>query len=276
MTIPVSLTGGAYYVIGQADANAAVAETSEANNIRVGGLVRIGADLVVSVAMPPPVRAGGSVLVTDTTKNQGSTAADGTSTAFYLSPNALLDGADVLLGTRLVPALDPNAAHTASTAVPVPASTPTGTYYLFARADAGGGIAEGNEANNTAAVIMRVGPDLMVTALSAPSTAVSGTAITVTDTVTNQGGGAAAASATTFYLSTNASFDTSDTLLAARPVGPLDTGGTASGATAMTLPAGLPAASFYLIAVADGEGQVTETIESNNWRAALVRVSAAP
>ena len=109
-----------------------------------------------------------------------------------------------------------------------------------------------------------------------PSTAVSGTAITVTDTVTNQGGGAAAASATAFYLSTNASFDTSDTLLAARPVGPLDTSGTASGATAMTLPAGLPAASFYLIAVADGEGQVTETIESNNWRAALVRVSAAP
>ena len=143
-------------------------------------------------------------------------------------------------------------------------------------ADAGGRIAEGNEVNNTAAAIMRVGPDLIVSALSAPSTAVSGTAITVTDTVTNQGGGTATASATTFYLSTNASFDTNDTLLASRPVGSLDTGATASGSTVMTLPAGLPTASFYVIAVADGGVQVTETFETNNSRAVVVRVSAAP
>jgi hypothetical protein len=44
----------------------------------------------------------------------------------------------------------------------------------------------------------------------------------------------------------------------------------------VTLPAGLPTASFYLIAVADGEAQVTETMESNNSRAVLVRVTAAP
>jgi subtilase family serine protease len=143
-------------------------------------------------------------------------------------------------------------------------------------ADADRRIAEGNEANNTAAAIMQVGSDLIVTALLAPASAASGTAITVTDTVKNQGGGAAAASVTTFYLSTNLSLDTNDTLLAARPVGSLNTGGTASGSTVMTLPAGLPNGSFYVIAVADGDVQVSETSETNNSRAVLVRVSAAP
>ena len=44
----------------------------------------------------------------------------------------------------------------------------------------------------------------------------------------------------------------------------------------MTLPAGLPTASFYVVAVADGEVQVSETFEINNSRAVVVHVSAAP
>jgi subtilase family serine protease len=136
--------------------------------------------------------------------------------------------------------------------------------------------AEANEINNTAAAVMRIGPDVIASTLAAPSSAVSGAAITATNTIRNQAGGGAGGSATRFYLSTNASFDTSDTLLASRPVGSLDPGGTDSGPIQVTLPAGLPTASFYLIAVADGEAQVTETMESNNSRAVLVRVTAAP
>ena len=56
----------------------------------------------------------------------------------------------------------------------------------------------------------------------------------------------------------------------------MNTGGTASGSTVMTLPAGLPNGSFYVIAVADGDVQVSETSETNNSRAVFVRVSAAP
>jgi trimeric autotransporter adhesin len=253
-----------------------VPETVETNNTRVAGLVRIGADLTVSLVAPPPAGAGGSVTVADTTRNAGLAAADATSTAFYLSANAVLDPADVLLGSHPVPPLDPAAAYTASTAVQVPASTLTGTYYVLAVADAGSGVAEANEINNTAAAVMRVGPDLVASALAAPSSAVSGAAITVTDTIRNQGGGGASGSATRFYLSTNPTFDTSDTLLASRPVGSLDPGATDSGLIQVTLPAGLTTASFYLIAVADGEAQVTETMEGNNSRAVLVRVTAAP
>jgi subtilase family serine protease len=212
----------------------------------------------------------------DTTRNQGTAASDTTSTSFYLSVNAVLDAADALLGTHPVPPLGPNATYTASTAVQIPVSTPTGTYYVLAQADAGARVAEANEANNAAAGLIRVGPDLIVSAFAAPSSAVSGAAITVTDTVKNQGGGAAPPSRTTFYLSSNVSFETSDTLLASRAVGPLEAGGMDSGSVLVTLPPGLPTASFYLLAVADGGAQVTETVEVNNPRAVLVHVSAAP
>ena len=216
----------------------------------------------MALVTPPPAGAGRSVAVADTTKNGGIAAADATSTALYLSANAVLDAADVLLGSHPVPPLDPTATYTASTAVQVPASTLTGTYYVLAVADAGSRVAEANETNNTAAAVMRVGPDLIASALAAPSSAVSGAAITVTDTVRNQGGGAAGASATRFYLSTNASFDTSDTLLASRPVGPLDAGGTDSGPIQVTLPAGLTTASLYLIAV---ERAVVKPAGSVTW-----------
>ena len=79
-----------------------------------------------------------------------------------------------------------------------------------------------------------------------------------------------------FYLSTNASLDSSDTRLGARPMSALDASGTGAGSTVLTVPAGLPTASYYLIAVADGDGQVPETIETNNNRSVLLTVTAAP
>ena len=48
-----------------------MAETSETNNTRAAGLVRIGADLTVALVTPPPAGAGGSVVLADTTKNHG-------------------------------------------------------------------------------------------------------------------------------------------------------------------------------------------------------------
>ena len=50
---------------------------------------------------------------------------------------------------------------------------------------------------------MRIGPDLTVTAFTAPSSAVAGTSISVGDTTKNLGADSAPASVTNFYLSTN-------------------------------------------------------------------------
>jgi subtilase family serine protease len=105
---------------------------------------------------------------------------------------------------------------------------------------------------------------------------VAGSTITVTDGIKNVGGGTAGPSATRFYLSTNASFDASDMPLDARPVGTLDPGATDSGSTVLALPADLATATYFLIAVADGDAQVPETNEANNWRTLVISVTAAP
>jgi hypothetical protein len=47
----------------------------------------------------------------------------------------VLDAADVVLGSRAVPALGAGASDTGSVTVTIPVGTPVGTHYLFAKAD---------------------------------------------------------------------------------------------------------------------------------------------
>ena len=60
--------------------------------------------------------------MSDTTKNQGGGTAGASTTRFYLSGNTVLDAGDTMLAARAVPSLGPNAIHSASTAVTIPAS----------------------------------------------------------------------------------------------------------------------------------------------------------
>ena len=86
MTVPATTAGGTYYVIAQADGASEVPETTETNNTKFSAAIKVGPDLIVS-AMSAPVSAaaGGTISVTDTTKNQGAGTAGGSSTGFYLS-----------------------------------------------------------------------------------------------------------------------------------------------------------------------------------------------
>ena len=80
-----------------------------------------GPDLVVATLMAPAAAAAGSAIdVSDTTRNQGAGAASASTTSFYLSTNAVFDGADVLLGARPVPALAPSASSTSITSLALP------------------------------------------------------------------------------------------------------------------------------------------------------------
>ena len=109
----------------------------------------IGADLVVSaLTTPSTAAAGGTFSVSDTTKNQGAGSADGSTTRFYLSTNSSLDGADVILGSRVVPPLAAGASNTGSTSLTVPAGTTTGSYFVIAQADTANVVLESTESNN--------------------------------------------------------------------------------------------------------------------------------
>ena len=148
---------------------------------------------------------------------------------------------------------------------------------MIAVADVSNAVAESLENNNTrAGVIVRVGPDLTVTALTAPSSAVAGTSISVGDTTKNLGAGSAPASVTNFYLSTNLSLDGADLLVASRPVSPLGAGLSETGAASLLIPASTPAGIYHILAKSDGDDTVPEVYDSNNIRAKSISITAAP
>jgi subtilisin family serine protease/uncharacterized membrane protein len=264
VTIPVTTGPGTYYLFANADGGNAVEEAAESNNTS-GRILRIGSDLAVtSVAAPAGGGAGSAVAITDTTTNQGAGAAAATVTRFYLSANAAFDASDTPLGGRSVPALAAGASSTMTTSVTIPASTPTGAYYLIALADGDNSVAETNESNNLGFRAFAVGGDLRVTALTVPAMSGAGAAITVTDTTTNQGSGPIGATTTTYYFSTNPSVDSADVVLGGRSVPALAAGGSHTGSATVTLPDDLSAGTYYILARADGADAEAETQELNN------------
>lgn len=264
LPLPEGIAAGMYYLFAAADGDGAVAETQESNNA-LFGVIQIGADLVVS-AMTVPAEAGAGLALTiaDTTRNQGGGGAPGSTTTFLLSADATLDAGDAVLGSRAVAALASNGIDSGSTTVTIPAGTATGTYYVFARADSGGVVPETYENNNTISRTVRVGPDLQVASVTAPTSAGADATIDVSDTTRNAGGGGATASMTRFFFSSDPTLDAGDVALGARAVPALAPGESSTGTTSLTIPAGAAAGTYWLIARADGDDGLAETLENNN------------
>ncbi len=271
ITLPDPLTPGSYTLFAKADGPGAVFETNEFNNSRFW-FIQIGPDLVLTNFSGPSIAgAGSTITVSDTTANQGLGDASASVTRVYLSTDFWLDANDVLLQSRSVPALAANTSSAASTAVTIPANTADGSYFLIAKADATGVVAESNETNNTRTLTLRIGPDLVVASATAPARAAAGASIDVTETTQNIGSGNAPGSVTAFYLSANALLDASDFPIGSRPVPPLGPGAANARTTTVTLPAVAPG-TWYLIASADDGRTITETTETNNTRAVTVLV----
>jgi subtilisin family serine protease/subtilase family serine protease len=263
--LPASAATGSYYVLAKADWDGATQESVETNNVRASGAIKIGPDLIVSAfTAPGEAAAGGTIVVSDTTRNQGAGTAASTTTRFYLSANSFVDAADVVLGDRTVPLLGAGVSNTVSTSLAIPGSTAAGTYFVIAQADGPEALAETAENNNKRTSVLRVGPDLIVSAIAAPSSAVAGATIAVSDTTKNQGGGSASESSTGFYLSLNTTWDAADVFLGSRPVGTLAPDATAAASTFLQIPDTTEPGSYYIIAAADWTTVVGETVESNN------------
>jgi len=132
-------------------------------------------------------------------------------------------------------------------------------------ADGDGTVAETSESNNVWPAVIRVGPDLTISALNAPSTVTAGTTVTLTDTTKNQGA-PAPPTTTSFYLTADFVLDASDVSLGSRAVAALAAGATSAGSTVVAIPTGLSPGHYYVLAVADGDSSVAEAVETNNAR----------
>ncbi len=270
VTIPSGAAAGGYFLLVKADADNAVAESNESNNVQSKAF-GVGADLTVTNFSAPATAATGAVIqVTDGTRNSGSGPAPATTTAFYLSADAVLDAGDTLLGTREVPALPGGTTNTLSTTLTLPAGV-AGNVFLIARADAGNLVAEKNEGNNTSSRAVTIGADLVVSALTL-ATSTSGNVV-VKDTTQNVGVGPAGASVTAYYLSTDGVLDAGDTLLGTRLVPSLLPGASSSDSVSLPLPASA-VGTLFIIARADGQAVVPEVLETNNTTAASFALGA--
>jgi subtilase family serine protease/subtilisin family serine protease len=274
LQLPATAASGTYYVLAKADWNAAVLESSEGNNVRSSAALRIGPDLVVAdVDAPATAVAGGAILVQDVTTNGGAAAAPAASTGFYLSTNTTFDSGDTRLGGRDVGPLVPGAASTGTASLTIPAATTGGLYFILARADDAAEVPEARENNNVrASGSVRIGADLVVTAIDAPSMGAAGGIVSVTDTTSNSGAGDAPASVTAFYFGASSILRASDILVGQRPVPPLDAGAAHEAETDVAIPAGTPAGTYYIIAKADATNEVAEGNEGNNNRARSIKV----
>jgi Ca2+-binding RTX toxin-like protein len=197
-------------------------------------------------------------------------------TQFYLSADTVWDSGDAYLGYDYVGDLGAGLSETATLNLSAPANLAAGTYYVLARADANGYIGEASETNNTRArqITLRV-PDLVISALSTVKAAYGpGEAVVVTATTANTGVGDAVGSYTSFYLSRDAMLDAADTYLGYDYVSPLATGLSESDTDTVYLPDDLALGTYYLIAAADGDRELSEASEANNSRAVQLTVGA--
>ena len=280
LTVPAA-AAGTYFLLACADGTSQVREADETNNCRSSnGTIRLaGPDLETTVVGNPPVSAtiGGTIVVSDTVRNNGTVAAAASTSRYYLSADAVYGSGDFrLTGSRAVPALSSFGGSSAgSMSVGLP-SMPPGPYYLIACADDLVAVPETNEANNCRAsvgVISVSGPDLITTAISNPPTdALIGSSFAVYDAVSNQGTSGAGAFAMRFYLSFNATKGVGDVLLeGGRSIIGLDAGASSSDITSVAVPP-MAAGSYLLLACADDPSTVVESVETNNCAASSTTV----
>jgi subtilase family serine protease len=148
VVVPGGTAAGIYYVVAQADALGAQGELYETNNTRAVRVI-VGADLsIASVVAPSAAAPGAAITVTVITANAVGVGPAGESvTRLYVSRDTLASASEAV-AARAVGRLAAGARHTWSVTITLPATLATGTYYLIARADDDGEVAETRETNN--------------------------------------------------------------------------------------------------------------------------------
>ncbi|HZP63539.1 MAG TPA: CARDB domain-containing protein [Terriglobales bacterium] len=280
VTVPSDMAVGSYYLLACADDTNLVPETNETNNcVATATKLQVGPDLTESSVNSSStlLGAGSTFQTTDTVADQGGGAAAASFTQYYLGPyNSKTGTARLLSGNRSIPGLAAGATSSGTVSLTVPSDMASGSYYLLACADDTNLVPETNETNNCTAATtkVQVGPDLIESAVSSPSTTVKpGAALQVNDTAINQGGGSAAASVTQYYLGPyNSKTGTARLLTGTRAIPTLAAGANSSGTTMATVPSDMAAGSFYLLACADDTNLVSETSETNNCSASATKI----
>lgn len=295
LTLPLTTPSGTYWIGAVVDDQDAVQESNEADNTRAAtGTISVTAaplpDLVgASIAFQPlVVVAGNAIVVTESVANTGSAAANGVVVGVYLSSDATITAADVLLGFRSLAALDIGETSAATATFSVPANTLAGLYRVGVLVDDVQAHVEPDESNNAlvAPVVLQVDapprPDLVPSGVAfGPATLDAGDALAISDAVLNQGLVDAGPFRIGVYLSSDATITKSDLPIGARFLPRLEVGVSSSiSGGSFTVPIDTPGGAWFVGVLVDDLGAVAEMDEGNNALAALgklqVKVPPAP
>jgi len=193
-------------------------------------------------------------------------------TSYYLATTLVLDSTAVFLGSRPVPRLVPGAANIGSATLTIPLGTPGGVYQVFAVANDTKAISELSPNNNTRHTPIKIGPDLVVASITAPTSAkVGATGVNVIGKVTNSGAGGAGTFTVAVYLSVDDTLG-GDVLLGSQDVSNLAPGASVSIPFSVAIPPSTTAGSHFLVVVADDGGTVSERDETNNTKAKAISI----
>jgi len=242
-------------------------------------------DLIMTDITPnaATAKAGATLSVTDTVKNQGSSSRV-FRIAYHLSANTTYgDGDDVVIPTiRVVTSLGAGASSTAITVLSIPTLAQGGTYFLCAKADSLNQVSESDETNNTlcsGAKVTLPKADLIVSALSTTATTVkAGRTINVSYSIKNQGATKAGSSVVAFHLSIDAAYGGGDDVAShtTRRIGSLAINATRPLSTVMRIPVTTPPGTYYVCVQADTNNSVAETDETNNTRCTTTKITVTP
>jgi uncharacterized repeat protein (TIGR01451 family) len=262
-----TLTNTASVTLAETDTNPSNNVAQERTGATLPNLV-VSALKAVAAVIP-----GSTIDVSDTTTNSGKVAAGTSTTRFFLSTDSKFDASLPSLGERGIPALSPKQSDAGSTTLTIPLATPLERHFLIAVADADSAVAETKEKNAKAKALNVTRPDLVVRALRGPASAAAGANIVVEETTRNAAPVPADASTTSYFLSTDAIFDGGDVPLNSRSVPTLAAKGRSAGATTVTIPLATTPGKYFILAVSDSAGAVTEVNESNNLRSKSITIT---
>ncbi|MFN6539116.1 MAG: CARDB domain-containing protein [Nostoc sp. EkiNYC01] len=269
------VTDGGYYGYNQDESN-------ETNNVFAQAITVAAPDLVVTAANAPITAAlGQAISVSWTVKNQGIVSAFGDWYDYvYISDDQFFGEGDTFLTYRNTgenTPLAPGASYTITQDISIPNSVGGDVYLLFVAA--GNNQGETDQTNNVFAQAITINaPDLVVTAVNAPTTAALRETISVSWTVKNQGIVSALNDWYDYiYISDDELFGEGDTYVTNRNTGentPLAPGASYTITQDIYIPFHTATGNRYLLFVADGNKNQGETDETNNVFAQAITINA--
>lgn len=291
-TTPVRPSGQAFFYV-KADGGGVVTEGSpnspgETNNTvfkQVDFFYRVPDLQVTAVNAPPEVETDTEFSIGWTTTNTGNKDATAFTERVYYSPDNIINGNDVLLGTfPLAGGLAAGQSVNRVQNVTIPTgSIQTGDYFLYVRTDTASNVDEGENENNNAyfqptRVRRFIRPDLTVTNVTAPPTAFFDQTVQVQWTVTNSGQGATNTPQwkDTLYIGTSANSTAGAIKLAdAVSITALNPGESYTASATVKIPRGITGAYYFHVRT-NSNGAVNEDSTTNNLRSSAVLINMPP